>query len=441
MELRKIGLLVWLFCMNTLLAQVKIGENPNVIDEASILELESASRALVISRVSAAEMQGIAPLQGAIVYNTTDQCVFYYDGGTWNNLCSNSGINLSFVDNGDGTYTIDIGNGPVTFNGAPESISTLVDNGDGSYTYTDETGGETTIVSSGSGGTIITDNGDGTYTVNDGANPPFTFDGAPESVTTLVDNLDGTYTYTNETGAETIIVTGVGGLTGTPGSVFFASDTGVPTENNAEFFWDDVNQRLGIGTTDPDNELEVNGLIKTLRAQAGAGTVGFPGFHFTNNSNSGMFGILPGEIGLAASGQELIRLSSDQRVGIRVANPQATLHVGGDLIVDGTVTTGSGTVYAKNITTSRTIRRETDTKVALTDADHTIILEATVAQLSLPGPSEANKGHIYIIKDLGGPITGLNIPYRDVYNQQVFEIRTAKVLWLQSDGTEWQQIN
>lgn len=424
------------------MAQVKIGDNPNVIDPGSVLELESRSRALVLTRITTIEMEAIVPLQGAIVYNTTEQCVYYYNGGQWNNLC-NGATGLSFVDNSDGTFTIDVGNGPISFNGALETITSLVDNLDGTYTYTNESGDETLISGGSTGGVSITNNGDDTYTVDDGVNPSYTFNGAPETITNLVDNLDGTYTYTNEAGVETIITTsGGGGHTGTAGSVFFANGTtGAPAEDNGQLFWDDVNKRLGIGMNVPTSELQVEGLIKTRRVQAGGGNIGFPGFHFTNNSNSGMLGIVPGEVGLVASGQELIRLSSDQRVGILVTNPLATLHVGGDLRVDGVITTGNGTMINKSAPSQNEIRRVSESKVALVDTDHTIILEATVTQLNLPGANDANKGHIYIIKDLGGTVTNLNIPYRDQFNKQVFTIANAAVLWLQSDGKEWQQIN
>jgi hypothetical protein len=43
------------------------------------------------------------------------------------------------------------------------------------------------------------------------------------------------------------------------GSVLFAGATGDISEDNSNFYWDDSNNRLGIGTNDPIYELEVNG--------------------------------------------------------------------------------------------------------------------------------------------------------------------------------------
>ena len=82
-------------------SQVKIGENPQNIDPSSLLELESSSRALVITRVTDSQMQALSPLQGALVYNTDQGCVYYFNGGTWENLCTDentTNINLELQD-------------------------------------------------------------------------------------------------------------------------------------------------------------------------------------------------------------------------------------------------------------------------------------------------------------------------------------------------------
>uniref|UniRef100_UPI001D18DC20 hypothetical protein n=1 Tax=Allomuricauda sp. M10 TaxID=2683292 RepID=UPI001D18DC20 len=80
-------LVVVLLMINTLIGQVKIGDNPQNLNAASILELESSSRVLVITRVSDAEMNSISPLRGALVYNTDHDCIHYYDGSQWINIC------------------------------------------------------------------------------------------------------------------------------------------------------------------------------------------------------------------------------------------------------------------------------------------------------------------------------------------------------------------
>ena len=84
------------FCaIQAMLGQIKIGENPQTLDPGSVLELESTNRALVITRLSTAQMNSLSPLQGALVYNTDVQCIHYYDGSSWINLCEASAFELT----------------------------------------------------------------------------------------------------------------------------------------------------------------------------------------------------------------------------------------------------------------------------------------------------------------------------------------------------------
>ncbi|MFT6930336.1 MAG: hypothetical protein ACJAQ7_001825, partial [Sediminicola sp.] len=87
--------------------QIKIGDQPQNIDPASVLELQSTSRALVLTRVNNTQMNAITPLQGALVYNTETKCVHYYDGAQWLNICDalTNSVNISLENNGNGSYT------------------------------------------------------------------------------------------------------------------------------------------------------------------------------------------------------------------------------------------------------------------------------------------------------------------------------------------------
>ena len=99
--------------LGILLAQVKIGENPQALNSTSLLELESSTRVFVLSRVTQGQMDAITPLAGALVYNTDASCIYQYDGTNWVNLCQ--AFNVSFVENGDGTYTFSNGDAPCDF--------------------------------------------------------------------------------------------------------------------------------------------------------------------------------------------------------------------------------------------------------------------------------------------------------------------------------------
>lgn len=76
-------------------AQVKVGDNPDIIDSNSILELESNNKVLVITRLTETQMNALSPLHGALVYNTDAQCIFAFDGTAWKNLCDQPNVNVS----------------------------------------------------------------------------------------------------------------------------------------------------------------------------------------------------------------------------------------------------------------------------------------------------------------------------------------------------------
>ncbi|WP_422350452.1 beta strand repeat-containing protein [Flagellimonas sp.] len=81
------SLIIGLLMICSLQAQIKIGENPEVLHPASVLELESTSRVLVITRMNTVQMESITPLQGAMVYNVDTECVHFFDGTQWINPC------------------------------------------------------------------------------------------------------------------------------------------------------------------------------------------------------------------------------------------------------------------------------------------------------------------------------------------------------------------
>lgn len=57
------------------------------------------------------------------------------------------------------------------------------------------------------------------------------------------------------------LIVGTTDTDATPGSVFFAGAAGVIQQDNANFFWDDGNNYLGIGTAAPNNFLCIGGAV------------------------------------------------------------------------------------------------------------------------------------------------------------------------------------
>jgi hypothetical protein len=108
-------------------------------------------------------------------------------------------------------------------------------------------------------------------------------------------DLQGTLDVTGDTTLADATVTSLA-ITGfTPGSVLFATTSGNIIEDNANFFWDDTNNRLGIGTSSPSARLELVGTssavlnLLSLHNTAGTGGVG-TGITFRAGSSGNRIG-------------------------------------------------------------------------------------------------------------------------------------------------------
>ena len=133
-----------------------------------------------------------------------------------------------------------------------------------------------------------------------------------------------------------------GDLSGsTSGSIIFASSTSKFAQDNANFFWDVTNHRLGIGTTTPSQALTVNGNIRiaagagnslifqdgttmTTAATPGSGNTSTTDLNFAadNDSNGS------GETFFSTHGAEALRITNTGRVGIGTSvDPTAQLAV------------------------------------------------------------------------------------------------------------------
>ena len=175
---------------------------------------------------------------------------------------------------------------------------------------------------------------DGTTITIDG---DLTFTGA-QTITTSTGNL----TISTSAGNGNIILTPHGSGTVqisamTAGSVLFAGASGAVIQDNANLFWDDSNNRLGIGTSSPSDKFQVAGVIRTSGAVAvGAASVGDFDF-FGGNARI----LSRGANASTAGGIQFHRLSSDAsinavsmaidtsgNVGIGTTAPSTLLHVG-----------------------------------------------------------------------------------------------------------------
>ncbi|WP_423997273.1 hypothetical protein [Maribacter sp. IgM3_T14_3] len=403
-----------IFGLSFSFGQIKIGDNPQNLDVSSLLELESSSKVLVITRVSNAEMQLLRPLRGGLVFNTDENCVFFYNGSVWSSLCStgdsNSNEPISLTENGDGRYTF-LGTNqlPVIFNGADDTVSVLEDNFDGTYTYTNELGEETLITIT--GGTLA-DNGDGAYifTNSDGTTVTFNISTIQETTSTLEDNLNSTYTYTNELGEETLITITGGTLADNgDGAYIFTNNDGTTvtfntstTQETTSTLEDNLN-----GTYTYTNELGLETLIDTNPTIE----------EFTGITGSVLFAGTDGKVD--ENNANIYWDNTNARLGIKTNVPNSTVSVNGSL---------------------STPIRFTGGDVGLNETDHTIFINGSGSSTLFMPPANGATGRMYIIKK--NPSITLSVAGGYIDSNSL--IRTdvsVNVLWLQSNGFNWEQVN
>jgi hypothetical protein len=75
-------------------------------------------------------------------------------------------------------------------------------------------------------------------------------------------------------------------FSGTAGSICFLGTTGTLMLDNANFFWDDTNNRLGIGTATPASTLDVSGSVGAAIVNTTASTLTLDDTHYTVLSNA-----------------------------------------------------------------------------------------------------------------------------------------------------------
>ena len=217
-----------------------------------------------------------------------------------------------------------IGTGNFTLAGAVTGYQTFdaaLDTGDTTYyTIADQSGvnwevgigtftspstlARTTILSSSNGGSVVTF-GAGTKDV-------FISLPASKTVQSFSAGSTGLTPSTASFGAVALAGTLVpaNGGTGTStaftaGSVVFAGASGVYAQDNASLFFDDTNNRLGIGTVSPDASLTVNTI-----ASFGAGAAALPSIAAKGDLDTGVWFPAANTIAASTGGVERLRIDT-----------------------------------------------------------------------------------------------------------------------------------
>jgi len=223
--MKKILLLLAILITTNVFAQVKIGENPQDIDQNSVLELESTTKTLVVTRITTAQMNAITPLEGAIAYNTDEDCLFQYNNNAWNSLC------------------VDVM--------ANETVTSIVSNNDGTFTYTDESGLDTTI-------SLSDADSDSTNELNTGLNLNGTnleLNDAGGTITADLSSLD----ESAEVATNTANINNLEAEQITQNSAITANETAIADHITADEDTDATNELQTVESTDGSVAVTANG--------------------------------------------------------------------------------------------------------------------------------------------------------------------------------------
>ena len=130
----------------------------------------------------------------------------------------------------------------------------------------------------------------------------------------------------------------------TQGSVVFSGASGVYSQNNSQFYWDNTNSRLGIGTSSPAYKLSVStsslGNDGVSISNTGTGSVsqavlsvaaqGYAGVQLGQNYSSGNYFIYGGDakdMSISTTATERMRITAAGNVGIGTSSPAYALEV------------------------------------------------------------------------------------------------------------------
>ncbi|SIR38549.1 hypothetical protein [Maribacter ulvicola] len=202
------------------------------------------------------------------------------------------------------------------------------------------------------------------------------------------------------------------------GTILFSDGSNSINVNETELFWDNTNNRLGIGTITPDRVLDVDGETKSTSFTSSEGSVGQPayGFYTNDDYDTGMYRIAADEIGFSVGGNLALTID-EPRTGIT------------NVTINGS--------FSTNIRTDNN-----NGNILVAENDYTLII-SNATSVVLPAPSTTglglNIGKIYILKNTSGaPISISQFSDSEGDNSVLFP---PGILKLQSDGSLWHQIN
>ena len=419
----------WMLLCSFSSAQVKIGGDPKIIHPHSLLELKSNTKALVLTVVTDLEMQAITPLNGALVFNIDQGCVFFYHQ-RWMPLCEftppTTPTPASFQNISENNFLFTSSSGEQTLIEVPSinhgHENTLTD----AISHTHET--ENYALYNHSHATqnfaLNTHTHDFPLTTTASHIHDYSNFASIDHSHNLSNTTDTTNPYQGLNPLDSLQLNQF--RQGSKGSLWHTESNGLVGEiknkslSELAVFWDQDKQRLGIGTINPTNKLHVAGEIRSQGFSNSNGSQNEPSYSFKSDTNTGIFRAAADQLAFSTKGQEQMRLTKEGHLAIGISATNSFLEVNGALSL--------------KITQSHT---QTTT---LNENYHTVILYEEVQTIVLPIASE-NKGRVYCLKNLSGHEVKTNFPFIGLsYSAIAEDVFPLGVTWIQSDGEHWQQI-
>ena len=189
----------------------------------------------------------------------------------------------------------------------------------------------------------------------------------------------------------------------TSGNVVF-SGGGTVLSQNYNFFWDNTNKRLGIGTSTPQNMVEIN-----------SGTGGASGLRL-KQMPSGAVLFMSNNSDVSQNNQNFFFDVTNYRLSIcSGTSPNSTLQVGGSL---ATAIKTISSYYTASV------------------GDYTLLCNSTLT-ITLPDATGAT-GRIYVIKNIGTGIVTVSRSGQTIDGAASQTLSNQyQSMMIQSDGNEW----